>query len=791
MELPCIVSYVVTKRDNGFAILSVYLNKESPKYTPELEEMLPNQDEMGRPNNGLITAIGKNSDEFNISLNMWNPNEDAFGQQYVFVGDFISHPKYGKQFKAEFYYQDDVFSGTSGLQSFLMTLPFIKEARSKAIIAMFGLEGTIEILDNEPERLVEVRGIVERYIPGIKAAWQHNRYLRLLYGWLIEHDISPTLGYKIYDKWGKRSIDVLTDNPYKLVELRGIGFLSADGIAHKILDEINREYRLVACMKYLIDQAMYSDGHLSVPYRRLKIDGIKLIQECNHAINKDEKALEYSELFAPALKNNLDIFAPVKYLKDGSIYVGFRDVWEQEKFIAESLYKRKSKDDTGVLCVDKDLDDAARDVSEHNAFEIILDKTQKDAIRSAFQHRVTVITGGGGTGKSTICRCIVYLAQKKRMSVRLMSPTGKAAQVLAEKTKHDAGTIHRSLKMIPGDMHPREDIVEDMIIVDEISMVGVDTMSAIMYALEANPWCHIVFVGDPNQLPSVSPGCILSDIISSKCCNVVKLDTIHRQDDGSYISHIANDISNGKVASIPSEATDITYFDVNADRISSDIKNVVREYLNSNKNIDDLQIISPMKKGRCGVFAINKLMQEFMAAQNVNPACLEVSGFNKFYVGDRIIQTVNNYDKRVFNGDIGVVVDLGRKPRDPNTSDQPENFVTVDFYGDKITYFGKDIDQMMLAWVCTVHKFQGSQAKNIIFILAPEARIMANKELAYTGITRAEKHLILFSNQLMLQTAPMHSAIKKRYTHLLTLFNELSSGIDFLTCIEPKMEYTV
>lgn len=791
MELPCIVSYVIFKKENGFAILDVYLNRDSSSYTPELQEVLPQQaaPEPAVKFGSFTTMQPDAGDDFVVSLDMWDYNSQAFGQQYIFVGDFIDHPKYGKQFKAEFYYQDDVCDAR-GLQAYLMTLPNIKEARSKAIIAKFGIEGTIEMLDNEPERLVCIRGITEKHIGPIKKMWQQNRYLRTLYTWLIEHDISPSLGQKIFDKWGRNSIEILSDNPYRLVEIRGIGFLSADGIAHKILDEIDKAYRLVACMKYVIETSMFSDGHLAVPYGQFKLNTGRLLQECNESLGKKEDITEYLKMIADVLKDNLDLFAPVKYIKENAIYVGFRDVWEQERFIAESLYRRKATDDTGVVCSADDLTDAEKDVSRHNELDIKLDRTQCEAVKSAFEHRVTVITGGGGTGKSTICRCIVHLAESKRMSVRLMSPTGKASQVLAKKTKHDAGTIHRSLKMVPGDLHPRENIIEDILIVDEISMVGIDIMAAVMYALEDNPWCHIVLVGDPNQLPSVSPGCFLSDLIKSKCCNVVELDQIHRQDEDSYISFIAKDISKGKIATVPDDATDITYCNVNSDTIESDLKDVMRAYLKSGKDMDDLQMISPMKKGKCGVFAINKMMQSFMASQNGSPESLEVGNFNKFFVGDRVIQTVNNYDKEVFNGDIGTIIDVGRKPIDPSVSDIPENFVTLDFFGKKYTYFAKEIGQLMLAWVCTVHKFQGSQSKYIVFILAPEAKIMANKELAYTGITRAEKHLILFTNNFMLQTAPMHSAIKKRYTHTLALIQELSSGMELITCIEPKMEYT-
>jgi exodeoxyribonuclease V alpha subunit len=372
-----------------------------------------------------------------------------------------------------------------------------------------------------------------------------------------------------------------------------------------------------------------------------------------------------------------------------------------------------------------------------------------------------------------ICRCIFNLAQEKNLTIRMMSPTGKAAQVLETKTGCGASTIHRGLKMRPGDDLPREDITEDILLIDEISMCGVDTMYAMLRAMEENIWGNIVFVGDKNQLPSVSAGNFLSDIIEAGCANVITLDKIHRQSEDSFISLLANEISRGKVVEVPDNAVDIEWHTLRVDTFHQDLLEFIDQYLEQGNNIDDLQIMSPMKKGPCGVFKLNEVIQEKMANLNGTLEDVFQRGFTKFHVGDKVIQVENNYEKMIFNGDMGTITELGEKIVDPLKSDQKEKFVIVDFYGDEMTFYGDEIDQLHLAWCITVHKFQGSQAPNIVFVMASEAQIMMSKELVYTAFTRAEKQLDIFGHENMLRIAPTRSVIRKRYTNFPRIIESL------------------
>jgi exodeoxyribonuclease V alpha subunit len=468
------------------------------------------------------------------------------------------------------------------------------------------------------------------------------------------------------------------------------------------------------------------------------------------------------------------MFVAVKDVKENISFIYLKMIWEREKFVAETLHSR-SMIPSKYQCSDIDLEEAEKNISFFLGREIKLDETQKQAIRSVFENRISVITGGGGTGKSTICRCIYFLARKKNLTVNMMSPTGKAAKVLSERTGGTATTIHRGLGIGPDDVLPSQSIEQEILLVDEISMAGIDTMYALMVAIESNPRANIVFVGDKNQLPSVSPGNFLSDIIKSDCANVVTLDRIHRQDEDSYISLIANDIAKGIVTMIPDNAKDITWTDLNNNTIEKEIVEFVDDYIKDG-DIEDLQILSPMKNGSCGVNKLNEIVQQKMATVNGQTGKVLEREFKKFHIGDRVIQTKNNYEKEVFNGDMGFITDLGERIQDPKKSDRKEKFITIDFGDREVFYYGKDIDEVMVAWVITVHKFQGSQSKDVIMMLSSEASIMMNKELVYTGFTRAEKHLYIYGSEQMYRLAPSKSAVKRRFTNLNNLIKQLKTG---------------
>jgi len=768
MELPVIVERVTYRKAN-FSILACNLDPYSSRYSPDLEIV-------------VSQAIDKKWNSFTVLLENLDENEDPTGGQYVLVGDFVDDVKRGRQYKANFYYQDSP-STTDGLKIFLMSLPNIKESRSHEILEKFGLEGTIDILENSPYRLTEIRGITSARVPPIKKAWDEKKYMRELYEWMNQHDIPIKLADKAFKRWQKNTMEVLQENPYRLTELKGIGFHTADRIAHKLDGVVKDDFRVVACMRYCLEEDVYKNSNLCTPWETLKSKVITILKECDDILGKEHTSILYSKLLPECLKNNLDHFVAVKNLKENKVYAYLRNIWVREVYIGKKLFER-SQMNSQFKCDDNDVDKAEKNISFFVGREIELDDMQKEAIKSAFNNRITIITGGGGTGKSTICRCIFSLAREKGLTINMMSPTGKAAQVLSEKTGGHATTIHRGLEMVPDDIEPKNIITQDILLIDEISMSGIDTMYAIMFAINDNPYVNIVFVGDKNQLPSVSPGNFLSDIIKSKCANVVTLNRIHRQDENSYISIIANNVSKGCVVEIPVTARDIKWHKLNADKIDGEVLRFIDEYIKNGNDINDLQFISPMKKGVCGVFRLNKLIQEKMSEIHDTHNNFLERQFDKFYIQDRVIQIENNYEKDVFNGDMGIIEELGEQIRDPKETDKKEKYVIVDFLGEKRTYYGSEMDQLMLAWVITVHKFQGSQSKNIVMFMASEAQIMMNKELVYTGFTRAEKQLDIFGHEHMYRLAPSRSIIKKRFTNLVNIIEQTKTQEKILKVLE-------
>ncbi len=783
MELPVIIDKVVFRNEKGFAILAAALNAYSPKYLPELEDIVAKNTKKTAYNN------------FIISVGDLDPHEHCEGGEYIFIGDFIKHEKYGEQFKSTFRYRE-IPNTEEGMVAYLKDeMPNIGKVRSLEMVRKFSVAGILKIMDENPNRLTEINGLTEKRIPAIKEKWDKEADRRRLYLWLSDHGVPPEVGKKAYGVWGSESFKILTDNPYKLTEIDGYSFVKADALAHKILKVVPKKKRLVACMQFELEKNLRSNSNLCMPYKSFQEAILETLTQGNEQNNIKENMIEYTSLINECIKENLDLFTAVKNITETSngAYVYLRDIWEKEKYIAKSIYHRaietkhhrpsSERDVEEPKLSDEELEEAEKDIAKFNGKEIVLDETQKLAIRSAFENKISVITGGGGTGKSTICRCIFHLAQEKKMPIRMMSPTGKAAQVLASKTGYPAQTIHRSLGMMPDQNYPKESIREDIVVIDEVSMVGIDTMHAIMCALEGNIWCNIVLVGDSNQLPSVSPGNFLTDIMQSGCANVVRLDKIHRQSEDSYISLLANDVSMGKIVQIPENATDITWHELPNDLFDIMVRNVVKDFIKG-ESIDDLQIIAPMYKGIYGVNKINEVVQELMSEVNGTKNRFLKRLFSQFHVGDRVIQIKNNYDKDIFNGDIGVVQEAGRKALNPSVSDEQKDYVTVKFYGNDLIYVEEEIEQLKLAWCITVHKFQGSQSSNIIFIMSDESHMMMSKEILYTAMTRAEKHLDIYGHMRMFKLAPTKSAIRKRYTNMNNVIREFRENRQILKVLE-------
>jgi exodeoxyribonuclease V alpha subunit len=428
--------------------------------------------------------------------------------------------------------------------------------------------------------------------------------------------------------------------------------------------------------------------------------------------------------------------------------------------------------------VDEDMVRAETEFETWSGMPITLDDKQHEAIVSAFENKITVITGGGGTGKSTICRCIHSIAVSRGLLVQYVAPTGAAAKVLEDKVGTKASTIHRALSLIPSSngvvkKDPDKYFTSQVLVVDEFSMVGVDTLPHLLKGILDPAMTNLVLVGDPQQLPSVSAGNFLSAIIDSGVANVVKLDRIHRQSEKSYIPQIADDMAKGRYSGIPEDAVDIVRVPASeGNAISNSILMIVKDYLMERGNLDGLQVVSPMWAGEDGVHSLTAAIQRMVAPPGVEP--LIYCG-HSFYVGDRVMQIVNNYEEDIFNGNIGIVRKAGSKTSKSTGKEIKE--VSVEFdHGRVIDYEGDSLKEIRVCWCCTIHKYQGSQVDELIMAVGMSHRNMMSRELVYTGITRAKERLYIVGEEAMLNLATKVSSIRKRYVNTAAMIRHGLSG---------------
>lgn len=699
--------------------------------------------------------------------------KDVVNKPMVFTGKVIQHKKYGQQFEAWGCFTDDP-TDSNAMEIYLATLPHIGPERAKILIDRIGSDEIGKVIENDANRIVGLKiGLTEDRIVLVREKWLADIAMREIHMWLAKHNISAHVGKKVISEWKEATIEIIEEDPYRLTMISGIGFKTADDIAYKVLNPVPSEQRVKAAMDHVLDEATKEDGHLCLTYDSMRKKTLELLLD-----REPEKAEEYGKIIGDSVTSKDPArFSTVK-TSDGKIYVYRSFVWQKVRSIAEHLsicFHQKSIH----TCSDEDLTFAENELKTYYGKpDFLLNDLQKNAIRSAFENKLTVLTGGGGTGKSTICRAIVKIAQMRGsesgrcLSVTQMAPTGRAAKVLREKTSHHASTIHKALGLMPGDEEPANHISSDILTIDEYSMCGLETAYATFRALRHNPQCNIVLVGDPQQLPSVSPGNFLADIIASGVANVIKLNTIYRQSENSLITTVADEVAKGIAHKIPLGADDIEMQEaIDGDQIVSFACAAMITHLKDGGTIDDIQILAPQYAGSAGVDRINAAIQQLVADRN---KVLEkmFAGESVFYVGDKVMQLKNNYEKDVFNGDIGIVKEAGQKILDPKT-EIPEPYILVAYDDKDVVYRSGEFSEIKPAWCITIHKFQGSQCRKVVFVMFKGHSYMLNKELVYTGITRAEKHVLVLGNESVLARASRISAIRKRNTTLVEEIGEL------------------
>lgn len=682
---------------------------------------------------GTVTAVGKAPEVYE-------------GQDLVLEGEWTRHERYGRQFRIE-NCKIDPPTTEKGVKRYLASglIKGIGEKYAEKIVDRFG-EDTLDVIENDPKSLLDISGIGKKKLEKVRESWKKQRQVKDVMVSLKRHDISTAYGLKIYEKYGAQASTVVEQDPYRLTrEIDGIGFKVADRIARKVGMKPEDSKRIKAGLIYTLEQAS-NNGHIYLPKKKL--------------LEKSREFLEISpDLIKDKIENMTSTGALIEESSDGErgtsrVYLPALYFMEEE--VAEKLVALEGFGD-GARISDEDRLNELIDGYQISS-GIDYNAEQREAIKAALQEKVTVVTGGPGTGKTTIVTGIIALMEDMGWEVILAAPTGRAAKRLEETTGREAKTIHRTLGFKPPnefEYNSENKLSADAIIIDELSMVD---LRLIDHLIKATPeGTNLVLVGDADQLPSVGPGDVMDDIIESGAVGVVQLNQIYRQSGRSDIVTNAHRINEGEFPRITGNNTDFFFVEEKVPgRASDEILKLVAEDIPNEWDMDpmnDVQVLAPMYKGECGVDRLNTVLQN-----ELNPG--DDLGFGPkedFRIGDKVMQTENNYEKEVFNGDIGRIVG----------ADRSVSQLEVDFpdYGVK-TYEKNEISALELAYAITIHKSQGSEYDAVIIPLLNQHYVMLKRNLLYTAVTRSRELVVLVGSKKALAMAVNNDRESRRFTTL-------------------------
>lgn len=684
----------------------------------------------------------KLSTQITVTLNGIAP---LIGQLLEIEGEWVKHPKFGQQFKATTY-KTVAPTEISGIEKFLASgaINGIGPAMAKKIVAEFG-EKTLEVIAKSPNELLKIPGIGKKTAEKISTSYLEQSELTEIMVWLENHGISNTYAGKIFAKYGSFAIDIMEKDIYRLFQdIEGIGFLTADKLAFNLGIQREDKRRIISGIDYALMQ-LCNNGHCCIPEMALVDKTAKILQVNNQIIFTILKErIDNGSLNTEVVGGETLIYPPYLYYAEKKVAMRLLQLQQATEPLSEdnlSLFIKVWEKDNQIQLAQK----------------------QKEAIKACLHHGVLVLTGGPGTGKTTVIKGILSILKAQGLKIRLAAPTGRAAKRLSETTGQKALTIHRLLEannlaqddnLQLGFSKDIDDQLDaDVIILDEVSMVDIVLMHHFLNAVPDG--CRIILVGDTDQLPAVGPGSVLKDIIRSQKIPAIRLDEIFRQAQTSMIIQNAHIINAGRLPDLRKQYSDFVFYELNDDTsITQKILDLCTKDL-PHEGFDvlkDVQVLSPMHRFLCGVENLNLILQEQLNPKK-NQDELKYSS-QTFRVGDKVMHIRNNYQKNVFNGDIGFIQDINNEK------------LTVDYFDHIVTYEKNELNELTLAYASSVHKSQGSEYKVVIIPLSTSHYIMLQRNLLYTAITRAKQKVIIIGSKKALMTAIQSNRTQKRYTLL-------------------------
>jgi len=675
----------------------------------------------------LVTVVGRAS---SINAGEWLTAE----------GSWIQDRDHGTQLKAELL-QTSAPTSREGIEKYLASglIKGIGPVYAKKLVEKFG-EGVFDIIDRESVRLEQVRGIGAERRRTMRTAWAEQEIVREIMVFLHSNGVSTSRAVRIYKTYGDEAVEKVRANPYLLArDISGIGFKTADDIARKLGIPEDSILRARAGLSHALSEAG-GNGHCALPKDVLLKNAADLLAMDSLILQRAlSEMLAEGELEEDGITGEDLIFLP--------------PIRRAEVEVASRLARlARGKAEYPEI----DADKAIAWLKDKKSIDLA--PSQAEALRRALCSRVLVITGGPGVGKTTLVNSILTLLRAKQVKCLLCAPTGRAAKRLSESTGLEAKTIHRLLEYQNSGFsrNASNPLDCDLLVVDETSMMDVQLMSKLLQALPAR--AHLILVGDVDQLPSVGPGAVLGDIIRSGAVPVVRLTEIFRQASSSRIIVNAHRINSG---AMPESEKDSDFFFIEREEpesVPATILELVAERIPKKWKIDprrDIQVLCPMNKGSLGTAQMNRTLQERLNPKRNGDPSVEKFGW-EFRVRDKVIQTRNNYDKEVFNGDIGEILKI----------DDFEREVFIGFDGREVVYDFNELDEVSLAYAITIHKSQGSEFPVVVMPLAMQQYLLLQRNLVYTGITRGRRLVVLVGQKKALQTAVRNVSAVRRYTAL-------------------------